>query len=51
MGKKRKSTGGRTVIICLIALLAVDIVLAVKLIGQRGAWEVDRGVLRRATGS
>ena len=37
MGKKRKSTGGRTVIICLIALLAVDIVLAVKLIGQRGA--------------
>lgn len=39
MGKKRKSTGGKALIICLIALLFVDIVLAVKLIGQRGTGE------------
>lgn len=39
MRKKHKSTRSRTVIICLIVLLAVDLVLAVKLIGQRGAGE------------
>ncbi len=39
MEKKRKGTKGRAVIICLAALLAADILLAVMLVGQRGAGE------------